>query len=634
MRIPSVNYLMAHAKNSFLRFPLTILASLIAVVIGIYLIECHKDITNLLPYINVMLCMSLGIPLYFCAAILSIKKKFDRKKILYVNLLATLLLVVIYFTLPGAESTHNTTLPYIKYGLYNATCHLLVSIIPFAFSKQLNGFWHYNKALFLRILLSILYSGFIYVGLILALTALKLLFDVSIHEELYVEIWIVTIGFFNTWFFVSGIPDDFDQLDTIYEYPKGLKIFSQYVLLPLLGLYLLILYSYGGKILITSNWPKGIVAYLIIFVSILGILTFLLLHPYGNLKESSWIKKSSRGYYFVLIPLLVLLFIAIFMRINDYGITINRYAILVLAIWIAIVCLYTALGKTNIKFIPTSLAIMLILVSFGPWGMFSVSERSQVNRLKTILEQSKILVNGKIKNEPIWVKDSLPRLYASNEFKNEGVLTDTLHNEVKSIVEYLDDHHGYASIRSWYQQDIDAIVILKQSKKDTASAYYYDTESDVYMRSLGLKNEWSYIDKHNRFLRFNRNDETRITEISGYDYLVSFDQYVFGLKDRGVTNFHLNQTDFALTYADKPIAKLTLKSKNDTFQFALHDLIEKLKSKYNHLSNSELPVAEMTLRASNTVYEVKIELQSIEIESNKKGDAIRSLTGNIFIKKR
>ena len=163
MRIPSVNYLMAHAKNSFLRFPLTILASFFAVVIGIYLIECHKGITNILPYINVMLCMSLGIPLYFCAAILSIKKKFDRKKILYINLLSTLLLVLIYFTLPGAESTHNTTLPYIKYGLYNATCHLLVSIIPFAFSKQLNGFWHYNKALFLRILLSILYSGFIYV---------------------------------------------------------------------------------------------------------------------------------------------------------------------------------------------------------------------------------------------------------------------------------------------------------------------------------------------------------------------------------------------------------------------------------------------------------------------------------------
>ena len=80
MRMPSVNYLMAHAKNSFLRFPLTILASFIAVVIGIYLIECHKGIANILPYINVMLCVSLGIPLYFCAAILSIKKKFDSKK--------------------------------------------------------------------------------------------------------------------------------------------------------------------------------------------------------------------------------------------------------------------------------------------------------------------------------------------------------------------------------------------------------------------------------------------------------------------------------------------------------------------------------------------------------------------------
>ena len=71
MRIPSVNYLMAHAKNSFLRFPLTILASFIAVVIGIYLIECHKGIANILPYINWInlyniMILLLFYPLYLC----------------------------------------------------------------------------------------------------------------------------------------------------------------------------------------------------------------------------------------------------------------------------------------------------------------------------------------------------------------------------------------------------------------------------------------------------------------------------------------------------------------------------------------------------------------------------------------
>ncbi|MFN4932199.1 MAG: DUF4153 domain-containing protein, partial [Bacteroidota bacterium] len=317
MKLPSINYLIQNAKDSFKRFPLTIISSLIAVIFGIYLIENGKDITNIFPYINIMLCMSIGIPLYFCVTIISNKKGFDKKSNLIINLFATLILVIIYFTLPNSESTHNTSLPYIKYTLYNITCHLLVSFIPFAFSKQLNAFWHYNKILFIRIWTSILYSGFIYVGLIIALTSLHLLFDIKIHEQLYFEIWVVTMCFFNTWFFVGGIPTDFDQLDNIYEYPKGLKTFSQYVLLPLLGLYLIILYTYGTKILILWDWPRGIVSYLIICVSVLGILAFLLLHPYGNQKENLWIKKASKGYYFMLFPLLIILFIAIFMRVNE-----------------------------------------------------------------------------------------------------------------------------------------------------------------------------------------------------------------------------------------------------------------------------------------------------------------------------
>lgn len=632
MKLPSINYLAIHAKDSFIRFPLTIISSLIAVTIGIYLVEVGRDMNNVLPYINVMLSLSIGIPLYFCVTIIANKKKFNKKKILYTNLLATIVLVAIYFTLPNSESTHNTTLPYIKYGLYNMTCHLLVSIIPFAFSKQLNGFWHYNKILFLRILLSVLYSAFIYLGLIIALTALKLLFDTKIHDELYFEIWIATIGFFNTWFFVSGIPIDFDNLDEINEYPKGLRIFSQYVVLPLLGLYLLILYCYGAKILITSNWPKGLVAYLIIFVSILGILAFLLLHPYGNLKESSWIKKVSKGYYFVLFPLLVLLYIAIFMRINDYGITINRYAILMLALWITVVCLYTAFGKTNIKFIPTSLAIITVLISFGPWGMFSVSERSQVNRLKTILEQSKILVNGKIQNEAIWVKDSLPKLYANNEYKNEGKLKDTLHNEVKSIIEYLDSHHGFSSIQSWYKQDINAIIDL-QKKRQKKGEYYYENESGVYIRSMGMENR--FISTNDEVLSndYTIKDDEGLTVVSGYDFLIDFDNY-YGNKNLKIKSFKIDDTEFFLSYADAKKNKLILNSKKDTFEFQLGSLIQKLKNQYGGGYKSDIPASSMILTNSSALFEVKLQFKSIQTESKKRDDFVRVLEGNIFIKKK
>jgi hypothetical protein len=260
--------------------------------------------------------------------------------------------------------------------------------------------------LFTRLWTAAFFSGILFAGLALALLSMKLLFDIDFNEKLYGEIFVVIAGLFNTWFFVSGIPDDFEKLDEQLEYPKGLKIFAQYILLPLLILYFVILYFYGGKILILWDWPKGIVSYLIICVSVLGILTFLLLYPFSNENEDSWIKKMSKSFYLILLPLLAILFIAILMRMDDYGITVNRYIVLFLGIWLTTVCVFTLLFKSNIKFIPTSLALMLLLISFGPWGIFSVSERAQVNRLKNILEKAKIIKENKIVNESIWKKDT------------------------------------------------------------------------------------------------------------------------------------------------------------------------------------------------------------------------------------
>jgi hypothetical protein len=634
MKLPSINYLITSATSSLKRFPLTILSALIAVILGIYLIENEANISNMFPFINVMLCMSIGIPLFFCVTIISNKKNFDKKQSLIINLSAVLILAAIYFTLPDKESTHNTSLPYIKYALYNITCHLLVSFIPFAFSKQLNAFWHYNKILFLRLFMSALYSAFIYIGLIIALSSLHLLFDVKIHDKLYAEIWIAVVGFFNTWFFVAGIPKDFDELDNIYEYPKGLKTFSQYVLLPLLGLYLIILYSYGTKILVTWNWPKGIVSYLIIFVSTLGILTFLLLHPYSK-GENVWIKKASKGYYFMLFPLLVILFIAIFMRINDYGITIDRYIIVTLGIWLTIVCFHTAVGKTNIKFIPTSLAIMLILISFGPWGMFSVSERSQVNRLRTILEESKILADNKIQHETTWIKDSLPNLYPADKLKNEGSLPDSLHNEVKSILDYLDDHHGFSMIREWYKQDIDSIVNLQDLKKDRYNSWK-NNEAEIYMKTMGLKYE--YINTNVRsasVIDYTSAYNSILKTVTGYDYLVGFSKYSYDDKygDKNICSFTIDSVEYNLDYSYKPTVRLSLKSKTDTVYFGLEDLANKLKTEYGNNPETPLPVSKMQLVKSGKLFEIKIEFNSIKIEEEKEGLKVKNLSGNIFIKK-
>ena len=630
MKLPSINYLITSAKNSLIRFPLTILCSLLSAVVAIYLVEYGKSDNKMLPYINVMLCASIGIPLFFCTTIISNKKGFSKKNSGIINLIAASILVGIFFTLPDASSTHNTSLPYIKYAIYNITCHLLVSFVPFAFSRQLNAFWHYNKILFIRFLASILYSAFIFIGLAIALTSLKLLFDIDIHSELYFEIWIVLISIFNTWFFVSGIPEKFDPLEQIYEYPKGLKTFSQFVLLPLLALYLIILYTYGTKILLLWDWPKGIVSYLIICVSVLGILTFLLLHPYGNQDGNSWIKKSSKGYYFMLFPLLIILFIAIFMRVGDYGITINRYVILFLGVWLFIVFLYTAFGKTNIKFIPSSLACLLIIVSFGPWGMFSFSEKSQVNRLKNILETAGILENSKVKNETYWIKDSIPNLYSDNEFENESKLNDSLASEVKSILEYLDSHHGFSSIKEWYKQNLDSIINLQSPEKEN---YYNYSEAELYMKTLGLKYEVFYEDNIEPRLTFNAANTGSVKKISGYDYFVPFEKYTFE-EGNSIFSFNADSIEYKLEHVNKPTVKLLLKTKAETITFEIEDLANKLRKEFGNEPDSLLPISKMQLNYSNANFDYKIEFHSIELVIQKNNLKLANISGDVFIKKK
>ena len=622
MKLPSINYLIVKSKESFLRFPLTVLSSLISVIIGVYLIEFIDDIENPFPYINLLLTTALGIPLYFCVSIFITKKNYDFKLRLASQTLGTTILILIYFSLPDSETTHNTSLPYIRYGLYNIIIHLLVSFIPYAKDMELNGFWNYNKILFIRFWTSLLYSGFLYIGITLALVSLNILFNIEIPNKLYFKISVFILGFFNTWFFVSGIPKELDNLENIKEYPEGLKVFTQYILLPLLILYLVILYTYGAKILISWDWPKGIVSYLISCVSILGILTLLLLHPYGNLKENSWVKKFTNIYYYILFPLIIILFIAIWFRINDYGITINRYVIILLGVWLSIISFYFSIRKTNIKFIPISLSIILFLMSFGPWSMFSISENSQVNRLKEILKKNSIVTKNRINNEVLWETDSLPKFHSIIKETNENLLNDSTHNEIKSILDYLDDHHGFSKIRSLFNQNIDSLIKISLDKNKNIN------EAKIYMNTIGLKYKHKYSYKNSSYITYS-SVKKNIIPISDYDYLLYFnhnDNKPIFHKQTFVTN---NQ-QHTFTYNNKN--KLILISKNDTINFNLNRVVNGLKNEFGINGKSDVSISKMTIKDESSFFNIKIEFKSINLELVNDSTSIKSIRGSLFLK--
>ncbi|ANW95510.1 hypothetical protein AXE80_04095 [Wenyingzhuangia fucanilytica] len=620
MKFPNINYITNKAKTSFIAYPTTILSAIIAVILSVYLIENQSNIQNKFPYINAILTFALGIPLFFCSTMINTRS--TKSKYIFEGSIV-LILTLIYFSLPNQNSTFNTKIPYIRYTIFNIIAHLIISFTLFLKSGGVNGFWNYNKTLFLRLCTAVLYSGFIYIGIILALTALHLLFDIDIDGKLYTQIFIVVFGLFNTWFFVAGISKNTDLYNNIKEYPKGLKIFSQYILLPLLATYLIILYAYSTKIIITQHLPKGIVSYLITIVSVLGIFAFLLIYPYGKQKGNEWIKKANILYYYLLLPLIFLLAIAIYLRIVDYGLTINRYMICLFGGWVLFLSIYFCLKKTNIKIIPTSLAFFLLLSSFGPWGMFSLSEKSQSKRLIHILDEHHFLEDGKVINEVVWDTDSLPKFYSKKKNIKTPVVSDSIHNEIKSILDYLDNHHGMNTLQPMFKQD------LKSYLKTAADSLASINEAKIYMETLGLKYKHIYDFKTafgEQKLKFGSKNQKTI-QITNYDYLVDFHQYNYNSNP---IDFTIQNEKYQLIF-NKKKSILKINSATDTLDISLSKLTQQLYHKYPKGMDS---IANHQLQLTGKInhFNVLFELKNMSTYLKNDSLNISNFNGKILLK--
>jgi len=93
-----------------------------------------------------------------------------------------------------------------------------------------------------------------------------------------------------------------------------------------------------------------------------------------------------------------MLFYAIYLRINQYDITVNRYFVVVFGLWLLVTSLYFVFSKKkNLIAIPALLALFIIIISIIPkYNVYTLPEARQLDRLETNLEKAKILENSKI----------------------------------------------------------------------------------------------------------------------------------------------------------------------------------------------------------------------------------------------
>lgn len=519
IKLPSVQTILSQVLATVKRFPLTILCAVIGTGILIHLTrfdwnDYYTSQYNLFFWAKLAMCTELGLCVFLAVALYTESRNSGVAQKIVLNAVALILIGAYYFSIRHYERFES--MGFTRYTLYVIASHLMVAFAAFTGKGSINGFWQFNRALFLRFLLSFLYTIVLYGGICIGMVLLDQLLHVNIHSHYYAYAWFCMMGVFNTTFFLAGVPANITELDADTTYLKGLKAFTQFVLLPLVTMYLLILYAYMVRILLNGNLPKGYVSYLVISFSGMGILSLLLIYPIRHLEDNKWISTFAKWFYKALYPLIVLLGFSIYHRVHQYGITPDRYFIVLLAIWLACIAAYFLFSKKeNIKLIPISLCTIALLSSFGPWGVFSVSNNSQMHQLEKLLTDHKALKDGKLN------KDSIK------------TIPDSVSRRAESIVRYLVGADATDKLQPWIKQNLDS---LSDSNSYSRYSYLSYEESETIMAFMGFSNysvhQNDYYNGANNglatisyYITYESGTAVNNMEVRGYDYVSDVNQY-------------------------------------------------------------------------------------------------------------
>jgi Domain of unknown function (DUF4153) len=301
-------------------------------------------------------------------------------------------------------------------------------------------FWLFNHRLWLGALLALAGGVLLGAGLSAIHATLNLLFGLGLSSRWLERIWTVSLGFVAPVSFLAFAPRRFNDKITEREEQdftmRAAAALVKFVLVPLLLVYTAILYAYAVKIALAWELPKGTLAAMVVAYLFVGAVTLLLGFPSRD--EGGPLLRFFWRHWVLLVALpVVLLFIAVSRRIADYGLTEERYMIVLVGVWALILAaIRIARGPDfDLRLLPGVLALLLIAASFGPGGAIGFSVMSQKAELASILAAKNMLAGGKFVPAAPGEKDPLGQDAA----------------RVRAIEWYLNAHRSLAVLAPWFE---------------------------------------------------------------------------------------------------------------------------------------------------------------------------------------
>lgn len=528
-------------KNTVLRFPLAILSGFTLIILCIYADIAVGIPTGRMNNIAILKnVLTVGVFLFIFIALLNnfLQTIFNKPYYKFLtNFIGIIVLIgIYYFARYSYDMRYQGMFFFDLFIMEKKFDHTLMGLLLFSiggslFIEKVNN----SKGLDIYIFkvirafgVSMIFSVATFIISNLIVYTLATLFFSSIDYRVYSSVFYIVMIGINLLVFLSNYPKSDVYED--YTIPRFFKTLLTNVIMPLISIYGLILYIYFVMILIQRKILVRQIAYLVV---VYGVLTVGMLFLLSLTKDSKFKKLYMKIAPISIIPLLGMLFYSMGTRIKNYGITENRYYVILLGIWLLISAIYIIKDKykNNIPILVV-FAIFALIGTTGPVSGYNMSSRSQSKRLEYYLEKNNMLEDGKLipaKEISEKDKEELVNLFQYFEFNKEK---SDLNFDIKikdDFYENIEKYLGFEFVGSpnyeeysitYEKYDLKVDDISNYSKLEKISFFSYEEKVEnfnfkVNEEELTIK----YNDTEQKILLTDLEEKVKMAEETG-EYLI------------------------------------------------------------------------------------------------------------------
>ncbi len=268
--------------------------------------------------------------------------------------------------------------------------------------------WNFTQKLWTGALFATVGSVIFALGMIAISEAIKALFGFDVDELTFETLLPIGLAFLAPVYWLGTLPK-YGEAEDVTELSfeaRALSFLGTWMLAPLVIIYALIVLAYGAKVLIQWDLPKGEIAQLVSPFIGVGMLVWLMLEP-KVLKESGFVRFYRAAWHWIMLPAAVLLGVAVFVRMREYGYTPERFFLALVVTWAFVQSLWFVAmpkAKRDIR-IPTALAAGLL--AFGAFVAQPISAMNQFQRAQKVKLELPVFEPEVLRNNPDLAKQFL-----------------------------------------------------------------------------------------------------------------------------------------------------------------------------------------------------------------------------------